>query len=137
MKVDGRNFVLALRAIGIFFVFVSLPGVVYFVSTFVIGLYLLLFGTADFGAYIKGPKSLGEWVLSTAPSLFYELFRFFLGLYLLKGGGRLAAWCLKSVQPLCPGCARDLREENGLRCSHCGTENPFYKPSANSGMSQT
>ena len=127
---------LALRAIGIFFVFVSLPGVVYFVSTFVIGAYLLLFGTGDFGAYIRSPMSLGEWVLSTAPSLFYELIRFLLGLYLLKGGGRLAAWCLRSVQPLCPGCARDLRKENGLRCSCCGTENPLYKPSANPSISQ-
>lgn len=50
------------------------------------------------------------------------IFTLALGIYLMKGGGKLTKWIIRRVESNCMRCDTNLREATSNRCPGCGLE---------------
>jgi hypothetical protein len=117
MKLDTRYFALAVRAIGIFVLAEAAPNALYYL-------------VSSFGMYQQLKQSPGasiEDVLwGQGPTILYTLLRLALGVYLLRGGGVIARYCVRVCENACPACGYDLRNVSAEVCPECGCGNTLF-----------
>lgn len=114
MKLDTRYFALAVRAIGIFVLAEAAPNALYYL-------------VSSFGMYQQLKQSPGasieDLLWGQGPTILYTLLRLALGVYLLRGGGAIARYCVRVCEYACPACGYDLRNVSTETCPECGRGN--------------
>lgn len=121
---DYSWFKLLIRAIGLVLLGIGVPSLLGTVGN------LLAFLTYNSGS--SGVNAILSWGAFACGTVFQLL----LGVYLLRGGGRLTAHILASVVGRCVTCGYDVRTIAGTNCPECGTLLPGRAVVAGPGESK-
>jgi hypothetical protein len=62
-----------------------------------------------------------------------QAFQFLFGVFLLRGGGRMAGRCIQRLSGVCAACGYDVRGVNSAVCPECGCGLPVKAGSDASG----
>ncbi len=72
--------------------------------------------------YTASRTGVADFVVSTVVYFIPCIFTLSIGVYLMKGGGKLTKWILRRVESNCMRCDTDLREVTSDRCPGCGLQ---------------
>lgn len=122
---DYSWFRLLIRAVGLVLLGIALPS---FLGT--VGNMASYFASAP-------TSSQFPFVLGWAAYATGSLFQLVLGIYLLRGGGKLTAHCLSSVLGRCMACGYDVRTIASQNCPECGAVLPGRSPTPEVKQSQS
>jgi hypothetical protein len=115
MTLDTRYFALAVRAIGLVVLAFAAPDAV----SMLISIAGLVKQAVDPGT----TWSLVDMGWSYAPATARVLAEAAIGIYLLRGGGAIARYCVRVSEFSCPACGYDLRDVQRDLCPECGCVN--------------
>lgn len=114
MTFDTRYFALAVRVVGLFVLAEAAPTAVYY----------LFNAIAMYQQIRQTPGSTLEDVFwGQGPTMLFMVLRLALGIYLLRGGGAVARYCVRVCEFSCPACGHDLRNVAADVCPECGCSN--------------
>lgn len=120
MTLDTRYFALAVRVVGIFVLAHAVPSF----------LFQLLSLLRVFDPTSLASVSASELFWAWMPTFTFEVIQLGIGMYLLKGGGALSRWCIRSCEFNCPRCGYDLESVKADRCPECGSRNVLVRAGA-------
>lgn len=115
MTLDTRYFALAVRAIGLVVLAFAAPDL----ATLCVSFASLVKQSWDPGT----TWSLVDMGWSYAPPTVRVLVEVAIGIYLLRGGGAIARYCVRVSEFSCPACGYDLRDVQRDLCPECGCVN--------------
>lgn len=114
MTFDTRYFALAVRVLGLFVLAEAVPSAIYYV----------LNAVAMYQQMRQPPGSTWDDMLwGQGPTILFMTLRLALGVYLLRGGGAVARYCVRVCEFSCPACGHDLRSVTADVCPECGCVN--------------
>lgn len=114
MKLDTRYFAMAVRVIGIFVLAEAVPNALHYAVGFV--------GMFQQWKEAQG-ASIEDLLWGQGPIILYMTLRLAMGVYLLRGGGAIARYCVRVCEYACPACGYDLRSVSAEVCPECGCGN--------------